>query len=103
MFYAQSCRESSSTKDTNDSCLEDSPPTTLWIGSSTHSCSKITVIDGTSPQKILECFVLCSSHLLCIAAVPGVSEADFDDVARENANPNDMLSNSGNESKYTVF
>ncbi|CAB4009020.1 C-Jun-amino-terminal kinase-interacting 3 [Paramuricea clavata] len=71
-------------KDGGSPIGEESSATTLWIGSSTHSCSKITVIDGNSPQKVLECFVLCSSHLLCIAAVPGVSEDDFDDNTKEN-------------------
>ncbi|XP_028409298.1 JNK-interacting protein 3-like isoform X2 [Dendronephthya gigantea] len=66
-------------KDGGSPIGEESSSTTLWIGSSTHSCSKVTVIDGNSPQKILECFVLCSSHLLCIAAVPGVSEDDCEE------------------------
>ena len=81
VFYAESCRESSLSKDS--SSLEESPASTLWIGSSTHSCSKVTIIDGNSPQKILECFVLCTSHLLCITTVPGVSEDDFEDLTKE--------------------
>jgi hypothetical protein len=102
VFYAESCRESSSSKDTNNSSLEESSATTLWIGSSTHSCSKITVIDGNSPQKVLECFVLCSSHLLCIAAVPGVSEDDFDDNTKENDESEISYDSAGHESKYKV-
>ncbi len=104
VFYAESCRESSSIKDTNNSSLEECSSTTLWIGSSTHSCSKITVIDGNSPQKVLECFVLCSSHLLCIAAVPGVSEDDFDDNVKENDDSYHELSqDTGHESKYKAI
>lgn len=83
VFYAESCRESSSSEDPSSSSSEESPLSTLWIGCSTHSCSKITIIDGNSPQKILECFVLCPSHLLCIASVPGVSEGDIEDSSKE--------------------
>ncbi|XP_046853151.1 JNK-interacting protein 3-like isoform X2 [Xenia sp. Carnegie-2017] len=85
VFYADSCRESGCVKDTSNAgpSLEESNSATLWIGSSTHSCSKVTVIDGNSPQKVLECFVLCSSHLLCMTAVPAVSEEDFDDQKKD--------------------
>lgn len=103
VFYAESCRDSSSNKDTNNSSFEESSQTTLWIGSSTHSCSKITVIDGNSPQKVLECFVLCSSHLLCTAAVPGVSEDDFDDDTKENGDSSDISRDADNEGKYKVL
>lgn len=102
VFYAESCRESSSSKDTNNSSLEESSSTTLWIGSSTHSCSKVTVIDGNSPQKILECFVLCSSHLLCIATVPGVSEGDCDDNIKENEDSADISCDTGSGGKLEV-
>ena len=83
VFYAESCRESSSGNDESILSMDESPSTTLWIGSSTHSCSKVTILDGNCPQRILECFVLCSSHLLCSAAVPGVSEEDFEDLSQE--------------------
>ncbi len=31
----------------------------------------MTVIDANSPADVLESFHVCSSHLLCIASVPG--------------------------------
>ena len=43
----------------------------VWICTSTHSISKVTVIDANNPADVLECFHVCSSHLLCIASVPG--------------------------------
>ena len=49
----------------------------VWIGSSTHSCSKVTVVDANYPQNILDCFIVCTSHLLCITPVPGASEGDY--------------------------
>ena len=44
----------------------------VWICTSTHSISKVTVIDANNPADVLECFHVCSSHLLCIASVPGI-------------------------------
>jgi len=49
----------------------------VWICTSTHSISKVTVIDANNPADVLECFHVCSSHLLCIASVPGAKEDDY--------------------------
>jgi hypothetical protein len=43
----------------------------VWICTSTHAASKVTVIDAKNPADILQSFNVCSSHLLCIASVPG--------------------------------
>ena len=50
----------------------------VWIGTSTHSCSKVTIIDANNPSNALDNFVVSSSHLLCIAAVPGFSHNDIE-------------------------
>lgn len=52
----------------------------VWIGSSTHSCSKVTVVDANYPQNILDCFIVCTSHLLCITPVPGTSKRDYENT-----------------------
>ena len=49
----------------------------VWICTSTHAISKVTVIDANSPSDVLETFQVCSSHLLCIASVPGAKESDY--------------------------
>eukprot|EP00092_Neocalanus_flemingeri_P008970 GFUD01009651.1.p1 GENE.GFUD01009651.1~~GFUD01009651.1.p1 ORF type:complete len:1277 (+),score=282.33 GFUD01009651.1:760-4590(+) len=49
----------------------------VWICTSTHSISKVTVIDANNPADVLESFHVCSSHLLCIASVPGAKEDDY--------------------------
>ena len=49
----------------------------VWICTSTHSISKVTVIDANNPADVLESFHVCSSHLLCIASVPGNIFIDF--------------------------
>ena len=35
------------------------------------------MIDANSPADVLESFHVCSSHLLCIASVPGAKEDDY--------------------------
>ena len=35
------------------------------------------LIDANSPADVLESFHVCSSHLLCIASVPGAKEDDY--------------------------
>ena len=51
---------------------------TVWIGTSTHSCSKITILDANNPSQALDQFIVSSSHLLCMAAVAGLSQSDYD-------------------------
>ena len=51
--------------------LEQTLSSLVWICTSTHSISKVTVIDANNPADILESFHVCSSHLLCVASVPG--------------------------------
>ncbi|XP_064636506.1 C-Jun-amino-terminal kinase-interacting protein 4-like isoform X7 [Lineus longissimus] len=49
----------------------------VWIVTSTHSSSRVTVIDANNPGDILESFHVTSSHILCISSVPGASESDY--------------------------
>ncbi|XP_076319129.1 C-Jun-amino-terminal kinase-interacting protein 4-like isoform X4 [Tachypleus tridentatus] len=56
---------------------EDNLSSLVWICTSTHSSSKVTVIDANNPADILESFHVCSSHLLCITSVPGAKETDY--------------------------
>ncbi|XP_023710608.1 C-Jun-amino-terminal kinase-interacting protein 4 isoform X5 [Cryptotermes secundus] len=57
--------------------LETQLSSLVWICTSTHAASKVTVIDANNPADILESFSVCSSHLLCIASVPGAQESDY--------------------------
>lgn len=52
-------------------------PSTVWIGTSTHSCSKVTIIDANNPSVALDQFIVSSSHLLCMASVPGLGTDEF--------------------------
>ncbi|XP_075229988.1 JNK-interacting protein syd isoform X4 [Lycorma delicatula] len=49
----------------------------VWICTSTHQVSRVTVIDANNPADILEAFNVCPSHLLCIASVPGALPSDY--------------------------
>ncbi|XP_077984905.1 C-Jun-amino-terminal kinase-interacting protein 4-like isoform X2 [Glandiceps talaboti] len=49
----------------------------VWICTSTHSTSKVTVIDANQPQNVLDSFPVCNSHVLCISSVPGAKESDY--------------------------
>ena len=40
-------------------------------------CNLLCLIDANSPADVLESFHVCSSHLLCIASVPGAKEDDY--------------------------
>ncbi|RXM36805.1 C-Jun-amino-terminal kinase-interacting protein 4 [Acipenser ruthenus] len=49
----------------------------VWICTSTHSTTKVIVIDGNQPGNILDNFFVCNSQVLCIASVPGARETDY--------------------------
>ncbi|KXJ05778.1 C-Jun-amino-terminal kinase-interacting protein 4, partial [Exaiptasia diaphana] len=72
VFYANT-----TSKDDVDVDMKEARASMTWIGSSTHSCSKVTIIDANYPQNILDCFVVCTSHLLCVTAVPGSRPSDY--------------------------
>ncbi|XP_023033467.1 JNK-interacting protein 3 isoform X2 [Drosophila willistoni] len=60
-------------------CLE--PETQLssfvWICTSTHAASTVSVVDANQSATVLDAFPICSSHLLCIASVQGAMETDY--------------------------
>uniref|UniRef100_A0A7M4E1U6 C-Jun-amino-terminal kinase-interacting protein 4 n=1 Tax=Crocodylus porosus TaxID=8502 RepID=A0A7M4E1U6_CROPO len=45
----------------------------VWICTSTHSATKVIIIDANQPGNILDSFIVCNSHVLCIASVPEAS------------------------------
>uniref|UniRef100_A0A8C5IFA7 C-Jun-amino-terminal kinase-interacting protein 4 n=1 Tax=Junco hyemalis TaxID=40217 RepID=A0A8C5IFA7_JUNHY len=49
----------------------------VWICTSTHSATKAIIIDANQPGNILDSFIVCNSHVLCIASVPGARETDY--------------------------
>ncbi|XP_039287674.1 C-Jun-amino-terminal kinase-interacting protein 4 isoform X5 [Nilaparvata lugens] len=62
----------------------------VWICTSTHQVSRVTIIDANNPADILEAFSVCQNHLLCIASVPGAVLSDYlseDNIATNTESP----------------
>ena len=55
------------------STIEELEKTTsvVWICTTTHNQSQVTVIDANQPGDVIERFTVSSGHVLCIASVPG--------------------------------
>lgn len=49
----------------------------VWICTSTHSASTVTVMDANDAAVVLDSFPVCQTHLLCICTVPGTLEKDY--------------------------
>ncbi|XP_059835233.1 C-Jun-amino-terminal kinase-interacting protein 3 isoform X2 [Hypanus sabinus] len=49
----------------------------VWICTSTHSTSKIVIIDANQPGTIMDHFTVCNAHVLCITSIPAASESDY--------------------------
>lgn len=49
----------------------------VWICTSTHVASTVTVIDAKNPSEVLDSFPVCQTHLLCICSVQGALENDY--------------------------
>ncbi|KAJ6643862.1 JNK-interacting protein 3 [Pseudolycoriella hygida] len=49
----------------------------VWICTSTHAASTVTVIDAKNPSEVLDSFPVCQTHLLCICSVQGALEKDY--------------------------
>ncbi|PIO29032.1 hypothetical protein AB205_0186170, partial [Aquarana catesbeiana] len=56
---------------------QDELSSLVWICTSTHSSTKVIILDANEPGKVLDTFIVCNSHVLCIASVPGVMETDY--------------------------
>ncbi|KAG8446007.1 hypothetical protein GDO86_013761 [Hymenochirus boettgeri] len=56
---------------------QDDLSSLVWICTSTHSSTKVIIVDANDPGKMLDSFIVCNSHVLCIASVPGAMETDY--------------------------
>ncbi|XP_054462930.1 sperm associated antigen 9a isoform X4 [Anoplopoma fimbria] len=72
--------------------LQDETSSRLWVCTSTHSSTKVMVLDATQPSDLLDSFYACNTHVVCIASVPGVLETDYS--AGEEV-PQDVEANQG--------
>ncbi|KAL6102779.1 spag9 [Pungitius sinensis] len=57
--------------------LQDEVSSKVWVCTSTHSSTKVMVLDAIQPSDLLDSFYACNTHVVCIASVPGVLETDY--------------------------
>ncbi|XP_073349899.1 sperm associated antigen 9a isoform X3 [Pagrus major] len=56
---------------------QDEISSRVWVCTSTHSSTKVMVLDASQPSDLLDSFYACNTHVVCIASVPGALESDF--------------------------
>uniref|UniRef100_A0A3Q1HID0 C-Jun-amino-terminal kinase-interacting protein 3 n=1 Tax=Anabas testudineus TaxID=64144 RepID=A0A3Q1HID0_ANATE len=61
----------------------DTMSSRVWILTSTHSASKVVIIDANQPGSLVDQFNVCNAHVLCISSVPGETESTHDYPAGE--------------------
>ncbi|RXN19805.1 C-Jun-amino-terminal kinase-interacting 4-like protein [Labeo rohita] len=73
----------------------------VWICTSTHSSTKVMIMDVTRPDDLLDSFYVCNSCVLCIASVPGVLETDYpagEEIPQDlEAGPDSLLASSSSQ------
>uniref|UniRef100_A0A671N3F5 C-Jun-amino-terminal kinase-interacting protein 4 n=1 Tax=Sinocyclocheilus anshuiensis TaxID=1608454 RepID=A0A671N3F5_9TELE len=73
----------------------------VWICTSTHSSTKVMIMDVTRPDDLLDSFYVCNSCVLCIASVPGVLETDYpagEEIPQDlEAGPDALLASSSSQ------
>ncbi|XP_045931015.1 C-Jun-amino-terminal kinase-interacting protein 3 isoform X8 [Micropterus dolomieu] len=55
----------------------DTMSSRVWILTSTHTASKVVIIDANQPGSLVDQFNVCNAHVLCISSVPAASESDY--------------------------
>lgn len=51
--------------------FQDEISSKVWVCTSTHSSTKVMVLDATQPSDLLDSFYACNTHVVCIASMPG--------------------------------
>lgn len=54
-----------------DPVLQEEISSRVWVCTSTHSSTKVMVLDASQPSDLLDSFYACNTHVVCIASVPG--------------------------------
>ncbi|XP_075889880.1 C-Jun-amino-terminal kinase-interacting protein 4 isoform X2 [Nelusetta ayraudi] len=78
---------------------QDELSSLVWICTSTKSTTKAIVIDANQPGNILDSFLVCNSHVLCVTSVPGARETDYPPC--EEAAPNAEAAQAANSSSQS--
>ncbi|XP_061741044.1 sperm associated antigen 9a isoform X5 [Nerophis ophidion] len=73
----QENKEQDKVEQKEDLILQDEMSSRVWVCTSTHSSTKVLVVDAAQPSDLIDSFYACNTHIVCIASVPGVSESDY--------------------------
>ncbi|XP_069576908.1 sperm associated antigen 9a isoform X3 [Brachyistius frenatus] len=57
--------------------IQDEISGRVWVCTSTHSSTKVMVLEASQPSDLLDSFYACNTHVVCIASVPGVLDTDY--------------------------
>ncbi|XP_008299006.1 sperm associated antigen 9a [Stegastes partitus] len=57
--------------------VQDEVTSRVWVCTSTHSSTKVMVLDASQPSDLLDSFYACNTHVVCIASVPGALDSDY--------------------------
>ncbi|XP_033632321.1 C-Jun-amino-terminal kinase-interacting protein 4-like isoform X2 [Asterias rubens] len=96
------------TKQQKEICesLKNQLSSLVWICTTNHDVSKVTVIDANQPQALLDAFPVKNPHILCIASVPGAMESDYPsediEAADDTASVNSVTSGGSDTGVGTV-
>ncbi|XP_028267014.1 sperm associated antigen 9a isoform X2 [Parambassis ranga] len=75
--------------------VQDEMSSRVWVCTSTHSSTKVMVLDACQPSDLLDSFYACNTHVVCIASVPGVLDTDYPACHDSEANQGDSVSLAG--------
>ncbi|XP_056608525.1 sperm associated antigen 9a isoform X8 [Triplophysa dalaica] len=79
----------------------------VWICTSTHSSTKVMIMDVTQPSDLIDSFYVCNSCVLCIASIPGVLETDYpagEEIPQDlEAGPDVLLAITGSQGNEGVL
>lgn len=77
--------------------FQDDTSSRVWVCTSTHSSTKVMVLDASQPSDLLDSFYACNTHVVCIASVPGMAALQhlcFESLSLEGGRQSVVLSSS---------
>ncbi|CAJ1076727.1 sperm associated antigen 9a isoform X1 [Xyrichtys novacula] len=69
--------DSDSKDQEKEAVLQEETSSRVWVCTSSHSSTKVMVLDASQPSDLLDSFYACNTHVVCIASVPGALESDY--------------------------
>ncbi|KAG8007050.1 C-Jun-amino-terminal kinase-interacting protein 4 [Nibea albiflora] len=79
--------------------LQDEISSRVWVCTSTHSSTKVMVLDASQPSDLLDSFYACNTHVVCIASVPGRPSGSDGATAAEGTTAVPQTAHSGSTDK----